>query len=169
MLGNGGRVRTRSISDVLKNGRKRAQSVTTSDVVETLKAPISYKLVILCIIWYLTSALSNTSSKSILNAFPKPITLTIVQFGFVSSWCVLLSFMTRCLPALGQLVPGLRGGLRNPTRQVIATTAPLAFFQVGGHITSSIATSKIAVSLVHTIKVNIISYGIDSTWKAEII
>jgi solute carrier family 35 protein E1 len=77
--------------------------------------------------------------------------------------------MTRCLPALGQLVPGLRGGLRNPTRQVIATTAPLAFFQVGGHITSSIATSKIAVSLVHTIKVNIISYGIDSTWKAEII
>lgn len=32
------------------------------------------------------------------------------------------------------------------------TTIPLSCFQVGGHICSSIATGKIAVSLVHTIK-----------------
>ena len=35
---------------------------------------------------------------------------------------------------------------------MILTTAPLAAFQVFGHIASSIATSKIPVSLVHTIK-----------------
>lgn len=35
---------------------------------------------------------------------------------------------------------------------MIATTLPLALFQLGGHILSSTATSKIPVSLVHTIK-----------------
>jgi solute carrier family 35 protein E1 len=102
---------------------------------------------------YLVSALSNTSSKSILNAFPRPVTLTLIQFSFVSGWCVLLNVLAQFLPAVGRAVPGLQGGLRYPNRQVITTTAPLAFFQVGGHITSSIATSKIPVSLVHTIKV----------------
>jgi hypothetical protein len=41
-----GHARTRSLSDVIKSGRKRAQSVTAGEVVETLKAPISYKLVV---------------------------------------------------------------------------------------------------------------------------
>ena len=54
---------------------------------------------------------------------------------------------------VGRAVPGLQGGLRYPSRHVILTTAPLAFFQVGGHIASSMATNKIPVSLVHTIKV----------------
>jgi solute carrier family 35 protein E1 len=102
---------------------------------------------------YLSSALSNTSSKTILNALDQPVTLTIVQFGFVSSWCMVLALLAKIFPALGRAIPGLHGGLRYPSRQVIMTTAPLAFFQVGGHITSSIATSKIPVSLVHTIKV----------------
>lgn len=58
---------------------------------------------------------------------------------------------------VGRAVPGLQGGLRYPSRQVILTTAPLAFFQVGGHIASSMATNKIPVSLVHTIKVRPLS------------
>lgn len=36
--------------------------------------------------------------------------------------------------------------------EVIRTTMPLALFQIGGHLLSSNATSKIPVSLVHTIK-----------------
>ena len=100
------------------------------------------------------SALSNTSSKSILNALPRPVTLTIVQFGFVSSWCILLAFVARYMPPVGKAIPGLQGGLRYPNTHVIYTTAPLAFFQVGGHIASSMATNKIPVSLVHTIKVH---------------
>lgn len=35
---------------------------------------------------------------------------------------------------------------------MLTTTLPLAFFQVGGHLLSSTATSRIPVSLVHTIK-----------------
>ncbi|KAI5787202.1 triose-phosphate transporter family-domain-containing protein [Geopyxis carbonaria] len=144
--------RTRSISEVIRSGRRRAQSVTAGEVVETLKAPVSWKLIVLCLIWYLASALSNTSSKQILNSFPRPVTLTIIQFAFVSSWCILLSLVARFVPVLGRSIPGLQYGLRYPSRAVIGTTAPLAFFQVGGHIASSIATQKIAVSLVHTIK-----------------
>lgn len=95
---------------------------------------------------YLCSALSNTSSKSILNAFPRPVTLTILQFLFVFVYCLILFALARYLP------PAISSTLRPPTRAIILTTAPLGVFQVGGHITSSIATSLIAVSLVHTIK-----------------
>lgn len=96
--------------------------------------------------------MTNTSSKSILNAFPKPITLTIIQFAFVSGWCLFLAWLARTFPRLKTAIPALRNGIRYPTREVISTTLPLALFQIGGHILSSTATEKIPVSLVHTIK-----------------
>ena len=46
----------------------------------------------------------------------------------------------------------MKHGIRYPTKEVIRTTLPLAIFQIAGHILSSIATEKIPVSLVHTIK-----------------
>lgn len=102
--------------------------------------------------WYASSALTNTSAKSILNAFDKPATLTMIQFLFVSGYCALFSWLASTFPALKAAVPSLKHGIRRPTREVIRTTLPLAFFQVGGHLLSSNATSKIPVSLVHTIK-----------------
>jgi solute carrier family 35 protein E1 len=107
---------------------------------------------ILCLVWYITSALTNTSSKSILNAFPYPATLTLVQFAFVSSQCLFLSWLASTFPNLQNAIPPLRHGIRYPTREVIMTTLPLAGFALGGHLLSSTATSKIPVSLVHTIK-----------------
>ncbi len=106
----------------------------------------------LCLIWYLSSALTNTSSKSILNAFPKPITLTLIQFAFVSGWCLCLASLARQFPRLKTTIPALKNGIRYPSWEVINTTMPLALFQIGGHILSSTATEKIPVSLVHTIK-----------------
>lgn len=106
----------------------------------------------LCLVWYLTSALTNTSSKSILNALPMPITLTIIQFAFVSFWCLLLVYLSTLIPWLRQSVPVLKHGIRYPSRDVISTALPLAVFQLAGHILSSMATSQIPVSLVHTIK-----------------
>ena len=100
----------------------------------------------------MSSALTNTSSKSILNVFPKPITLTLIQFAFVSSWCVFFAYLAHLFPLLQNAIPALKHGIRYPTRDVIATTLPLALFQIGGHILSSTATEKIPVSLVHTIK-----------------
>ncbi|KAI9673306.1 MAG: suppressor of loss of ypt1 [Trizodia sp. TS-e1964] len=132
-VGNSRHGRQKSLSDALKTIRTRRGSI-------------------LCIIWYLTSALTNTSSKSILNTFKKPITLTLIQFAFVSSWCILFAYAAYLFPFLSAHVPALKNGIRYPTREVILTTLPLAIFQVGGHVLSSTAISKIPVSLVHTIK-----------------
>ncbi|KAL2156869.1 hypothetical protein VTH06DRAFT_2901, partial [Thermothelomyces fergusii] len=106
----------------------------------------------LCILWYWSSALTNTSSKTILTAFDKPATLTLVQFAFVSTYCVLFSWLAAAFPRLREAVPALRYPIRAPSRDVIRTTLPLAAFQIGGHLLSSNATSRIPVSLVHTIK-----------------
>ena len=100
----------------------------------------------------MSSALTNTSSKSILNAFPQPITLTVVQFAFVSFWCLFFSYLATRSSWVRDTVPALRNGIRPPSREVISTTLPLALFQLGGHVLSSTATEKIPVSLVHTIK-----------------
>ncbi|KAL2013425.1 hypothetical protein VTN00DRAFT_950 [Thermoascus crustaceus] len=144
----------KSISEALSTIRTRNASVSANahELAEALRAPVSYKLIILCLVWYMTSALTNTSSKSILNALPKPITLTIVQFAFVSIWCLTLAYLSTLFPALKRAVPALKNGIRHPSHEVITTALPLAIFQLAGHILSSMATSKIPVSLVHTIK-----------------
>lgn len=102
--------------------------------------------------WYWSSAMTNTSSKTILTAFNKPATLTLVQFAFVSSYCILFSSLASTFPRLRTAVPALKHPIRSPSRDVIRTTLPLAAFQIGGHLLSSNATSRIPVSLVHTIK-----------------
>lgn len=96
--------------------------------------------------------MTNTSSKSILTAFDKPATLTLIQFAFVSTYCLLLAWLASLFPRLKVNVPALRHGIRYPSREVVMTTMPLAAFQIFGHLLSSVATSKIPVSLVHTIK-----------------
>lgn len=143
-----------SLSDAIRTIRTRRGSVSANaqEIAEALKAPISFKLITLCIIWYMSSALTNTSSKSILNIYPKPITLTLVQFAFVSLWCIFFAYLAYLIPPIKSAIPALRHGIRYPNRDVIATTFPLALFQIGGHILSSEATEKIPVSLVHTIK-----------------
>ncbi|KAB8234623.1 triose-phosphate transporter family-domain-containing protein [Aspergillus alliaceus] len=144
----------KSISEAISTIRTRNASVSANaqELAQALRAPVSYKLITLCLIWYTTSALTNTSSKSILNALPKPITLTIVQFAFVSIWCLLLSYLSMMLPWLRNSIPALKNGIHYPSRDIIMTALPLAVFQLAGHILSSMATSQIPVSLVHTIK-----------------
>lgn len=96
--------------------------------------------------------LANTSAGQILNTFPKPVTLTVIQFFCVSSWCLFLSWLSSIYPALKEHIPALRNGIRPPTKELIFTTLPLTGFMIGGHILTSDAMSRIPVSLVHTIK-----------------
>ncbi|KAJ5775971.1 uncharacterized protein N7511_000982 [Penicillium nucicola] len=144
----------KSISEAISTIRTRngSMSANAHELAEALRAPVSYRLTALCVIWYFTSALTNTSSKSILNALPMPITLTIIQFAFVSFWCLLLVYLSTIFPRLRQSIPVLQHGIRYPSREVISTALPLAVFQLAGHILSSMATAQIPVSLVHTIK-----------------
>lgn len=162
--------RQKSLGDAIRTIRTRRASVSANvhELGDALKAPVSPKLIvcnpinrtyfsadrskILCIVWYMSSALTNTSSKSILNAFPKPATLTLIQFGFVASFCLFFSWLASVFPALQHAIPALRHKIRYPTRDVLKTTMPLAAFQIGGHLLSSAATTVIPVSLVHTIK-----------------
>jgi solute carrier family 35 protein E1 len=100
----------------------------------------------------MTSIFTNMSSKAILTALPQPVTLTTVQFAFVSGWCLLLAAVARRYPRMKQTMPFLKYGIRPPSRELILATLPLTCFQIGGHLLSADATSRIPVSLVHTIK-----------------
>ncbi|KAG4423467.1 hypothetical protein IFR04_003434 [Cadophora malorum] len=146
--------RQKSLTDAFRTIRTRKASVSANvhEVADALKAPVSPMLVGLCLVWYTSSALTNTSSKAILNAFPKPATLTLIQFGFVAFMCLFFSYLATVFPTLQNRIPALRYRVRYPTRDVILTTIPLAAFQIGGHLLSSSATMRIPVSLVHTIK-----------------
>lgn len=102
------------------------------------------RFVLLCALWYLTSALSSNTGKTILTQFRYPVTLTFIQFGFVAFYCLLF---------MSPLVRFSR--LRAPTKAILSSTVPMGMFQVGGHMFSSMAISRVPVSTVHTIKVRI--------------
>ncbi|KAK1597646.1 triose-phosphate transporter [Colletotrichum navitas] len=149
-----GHGKQKSLGDAIHNIRTRGGSVgqNAHEIADALRAPVSPKLIGLCVLWYTSSALTNTSSKSILTAFDKPATLTLIQFAFVATYCILFAWLANVFPSLKTAIPALKHGIRYPSRDVIKTTMPLAAFQIFGHLLSSTATSKIPVSLVHTIK-----------------
>lgn len=114
-----------------------------SSSLSPVPSPATLKFILQCCIWYASSAMSSNTGKSIMNRFRYPVTLTFVQFFFVASFCAL--FMS----------PLVRfSKLRPPTRAIFNATLPMGAFQVGGHIFSSMAISRIPVSTVHTIKVS---------------
>ena len=100
------------------------------------------RFVLLCGLWYASSALSSNTGKAIMIQFRYPVTLTFVQFGFVAAYCILL---------MSPIIRFTR--MRRPTRAIFKDTLPMGCFQVGGHIFSSMAISRIPVSTTHTIKV----------------
>ncbi|GBE86627.1 Putative transporter [Sparassis crispa] len=110
-------------------------------VLPPLPSPSAVRFVLLCALWYTTSALSSNTGKIILTQFRYPITLTFIQFGFVAAYCLL--FMSPLVHF---------STFRPPSRAIFQSTIPMGFFQVGGHIFSSMAISRIPVSTVHTIK-----------------
>ena len=100
------------------------------------------RFVLLCGLWYASSALSSNTGKAIMVQFRYPVTLTFVQFGFVAAYCLLL---------MSPIIRFTR--MRRPTRAIFKDTLPMGCFQVGGHIFTSMAISRIPVSTTHTIKV----------------
>lgn len=116
-----------------KHHRRRSLSASPANSTLTF--------VLMCALWYTSSALSSNTGKALLNQFRYPITLTFVQFGFVAAYCLL--FMSPLIQFTT---------FRKPTKQIFKTCFPMGLFQVVGHIFSSIAISRIPVSTVHTIK-----------------
>src|SRR6185369_1688886 len=58
--------------------------------ITTLHSLKTIKFIFLCVLWYASSAVTNNIGKSLLNVFPYPVTLTWIQFGFVSFYCHVL-------------------------------------------------------------------------------
>ena len=128
-----------SISLSISSSRRSLGPLTAAS---PSSAASTTRFILLCSFWYTTSALSSNTGKTILNQFEYPVTLTIIQFAFVAGYCLL--FMSPVIQFTK---------LRSPTRAILWSTFPMGMFQVGGHMFSSMAISRIPVSIVHTIKV----------------
>ncbi|KAI0369140.1 TPT-domain-containing protein [Pilatotrama ljubarskyi] len=128
-------------TDSLWTQHRGDRLTTTGRSTVTIPSAATVRFVLLCALWYTTSALSSNTGKSIMTLFRYPVTLTFVQFGFVAAYCLLF---------MSPLVRFSR--LRKPNKAIIQSTFPMGVFQVGGHIFSSMAISRIPVSTVHTIK-----------------
>ena len=98
------------------------------------------RFLILCILWYTSSAVSNTLGKSILNENPYPVTLTFIQFLLTSLFSFIYCYIF--------------GNLKRLDIGIIKDIGPMAIFQICGHVFSSTALTYITVSFSHTIKVS---------------
>ncbi|KAG0046129.1 suppressor of loss of ypt1 [Gryganskiella cystojenkinii] len=98
------------------------------------------QLPLICLSWYFSSAVTNNLGKQILNQFSYPVTLTFVQFWFMAIFCFMAGTIFKMTT------------LRSPTRAIVQLTAPLVGFQVIGHVFSSVAISRVPLSVVHTVK-----------------
>ncbi|KAI8616504.1 triose-phosphate transporter family-domain-containing protein [Chytriomyces sp. MP71] len=99
-----------------------------------------------CLLWYLSSSITSNIGKELLNVFDYPLTLSWIQFLFVSAGC-LVTGLVQCYILR---IPNT--GIRWPTAEAIKTTAPLTMFLISGHAFSSMAISRVPVSFAHTIK-----------------
>lgn len=144
-----------SFSRMPRRSRGRSISEQTQDAVKQIAPPVSIPLVILCLLWYLTSAISSNLSKAILLIFDYPVSLTMVQFVYAaafSSTVIYIATRSRTFASIFPKNSVSTTGLIGPQRFVLKSTAPMAGFQIVGHIFSHSATSQIPVSLVHAIK-----------------
>lgn len=148
--------RATNISHGHSRSRTRSFSESGQEAIKQLAVPISIPLVLICLSWYSTSALSNTLSKSILTSFPYPVTLTMVQFLLAVIFGVTTILAAQAFPSINSFLPkglvSVHVGLRHPTREILLSIAPMGVFQLTGHIFSHMSTSLLPVSLVHTIK-----------------
>lgn len=97
--------------------------------------------IILCVLWFSSSAITSTTAKLVITKHDFPITLTLVQFAFIS--VALL-----CFNQFGifiKILPVCRNSL--------SYSAYLSVLQIIGHVLSSAAISYVTVSFHHTIKV----------------
>ena len=144
-----------------------ARSPRPRFAIPKLPSANTISFVALCALWYLSSALSSNTGKSILTQFRYPVTLTFVQFAFVSAYSLLsLAAREKLLhsgtakrnPFAGHSY-GIGGqgwaalGLRKPTKLMLHGTFVMSLFQIAGHVFSSMAIARVPVSTVHTIKV----------------
>lgn len=101
------------------------------------------RIIVLCFFWYIVSSSNNVIGKFILNEFPYPMTITVVQLLSISLYSgPLLSFW--------KIRPGLQSSFsKNYYWKFII---PLAFGKFLSSVFSHISIWKVPVSFAHTVK-----------------
>lgn len=96
-------------------------------------------LVATCLSWYISSAITNTISKEILNIIQFPLFLTLIQFGLTALFSgIYLKMFCKSYK------------LWNSSD--FKMTFPITLFQISASILSSLALQYTTVSFCHTIK-----------------
>lgn len=97
------------------------------------------KLILVCMLWYTTSASGNVIGKLVLNEFPYPVTMTMVQ---LASAALYLGPILKLLgvPQIGEI----------PRRYYVVMIIPLAFGKFVSSLSSHISIWKVSVSYAHT-------------------
>ncbi|BGP39669.1 hypothetical protein JCM10450v2_003639 [Rhodotorula kratochvilovae] len=161
---NGGSTPLANLLPKLPSSSRDGSASAPTSIVAYLPSTSTAGFIFLCCLWYLSSAFSSNTGKSILTRFRYPVTLTFVQFAFVAGYCVVILFLReRVGGATGHASGGLsrrRGsvttmggwGIRKPSRHMFHGTFMMSLFQIAGHVFSSMAIARVPVSTVHTIK-----------------
>ncbi|KAI8844348.1 triose-phosphate transporter family-domain-containing protein [Chytriomyces cf. hyalinus JEL632] len=102
--------------------------------------------IVVCLLWYLASSITSNVAKELLTVFRYPLTLSWIQFAFVSVGCLIVGAVQHYILRIPNT------GVRWPTPEAFRTTAPLTLFLISGHAFSSMAISRVPVSFAHTIK-----------------
>ncbi|KDE04513.1 hypothetical protein MVLG_05079 [Microbotryum lychnidis-dioicae p1A1 Lamole] len=150
------------ISSTTKPSAPSSETPLVQSALSSVRESVPF--ILLCSAWYMSSAMSSNTGKSILTQFRYPVTLTIVQFAFVASYCVvILAVRERVAVASASTGGGgltsrrgsmpIKGfGIRKPSRAMFQGTLMMSLFQIAGHVFSSMAIARVPVSTVHTIK-----------------
>lgn len=89
--------------------------------------------------WYLASSLSNNTNKQILNVFPRPMVLSVVQLG--------------CIALYSSLYLLYHGKMQVITvRQLMWFVLPLSMSNFCSHVFTYTSLKEVPVSFVHTVK-----------------
>lgn len=99
------------------------------------------KLVLVCIVWYISSASGNIIGKLVLTEFPYPMTVTLVQ---------LISAAVYLGPILGLLGVPHTGNV--PKRYYFSMIIPLALGKFLSSLSSHVSIWIVSVSYAHTVK-----------------
>lgn len=97
------------------------------------------KIVVLCLLWYVVSSTNNVIGKMVLNEFPFPMTVTMVQ---------LMSITLYSGPFFN--LWGVRKYVDLPWNYYMKLIVPLAFGKFFSSLASHISLWKVPVSYAHT-------------------
>ncbi|XP_037028025.1 solute carrier family 35 member E1 homolog isoform X1 [Bradysia coprophila] len=109
-------------------------------MVETSRRQV-LSVVFLCVIWYIVSSSNNVIGKMVLNEFPFPLTVTIVQLTSIA--CYSGPFFN---------LWGVRKYVDIPWKYYLKYIVPLALGKFFASVSSHISIWRVPVSYAHTVK-----------------